>query len=89
MPQIAFTPNLQRHIECPALEVPGETVRSALEQVFMRYPGLRGYILDDQSRLRRHVAVFVDARQVRDREGLSDPVRATSEIFIIQALSGG
>lgn len=64
-------------------------MRSALEQVLLRYPRLRGYILDEQNRLRRHIAIFVDARQIRDRGGLSDPVQTGSEIFIIQALSGG
>ena len=32
----------------------------ALEQVFAENPLLRGYLLDDQSRLRKHVIVFVD-----------------------------
>lgn len=89
MPRVAFTPNLQRHVKCPSLDVAGDTVRAVLDQVFTNNPALRGYVLDDQGRLRRHVAVFVDARQIRDRARLSDPVNPKSEIFVIQALSGG
>ena len=50
---------------------------------------LRGYVLDDQGHLRRHVQVFVDAAMVADRAGLSDPVGDASEVFVMQALSGG
>jgi hypothetical protein len=89
MPRIAFTPNLQRHLDCPPLEVPGADVRAALEAVFERNPRLRGYVLDEQGRLRRHVAVFVDTRMIRDRDSLADPVGSGSEIYVVQALSGG
>ena len=33
--------------------------------------------------------IFVDGVQIRDRVGLSDPVSETSEIYVMQALSGG
>ena len=89
MPRVAFTPNLQRHVQCPTVDVAGDTVRAALDQVFLQNPRLRGYVLDEQGRLRRHIAVFVDARQIRDRARLEDPVNTHSEIFVIQALSGG
>jgi hypothetical protein len=89
MPRVTFTPSLQRYVECPTLEVGGATVRAALDEVFTRNPRLRGYVLDDQGRLRQHVAVFLDAQPVFDRGGLSDAARADSEIFVLQALSGG
>jgi molybdopterin converting factor small subunit len=89
MPLVRFTANLQRHILCPSREVDGTTVAEALRSVFVDCPRLRGYIVDEHDALRRHMMVFVDGRQISDREGLSDPVQATSEIFIAQALSGG
>ena len=89
MPRVAFTANLQRYLSCPALVVAGSTVHGALEEVFAANPILRGYVLDDQGCLRRHVTVFVDAQFIADRDGLSDAVRSDSEIFIAQALSGG
>jgi len=64
-------------------------VREALDAVFEAHPRLRGYVLDDQSRLRKHVVVFVNGDMVRDRDGLSDPVAADAELFVMQALSGG
>jgi molybdopterin synthase sulfur carrier subunit len=89
MPRVVFTSQLQRHVPTPDCEVTGETVRAALDAVFADHRALRGYILDDQGHLRKHVAVFVDGARVRDRERLSDRVRAESEIHVLQALTGG
>ncbi|MFN4292298.1 MAG: MoaD/ThiS family protein [Permianibacter sp.] len=89
MATVMFTANLQRHLDVPACEVEATSVRAALEAVFAAQPRLRGYLLDDQGRVRQHVAIFVDGVQIRDRQGLSDPVGANSEIYVIQALSGG
>jgi len=86
---VSFTPNLERHVECPTQEIEGDSVRAVLDAVFARNPRLRGYVLDDQGALRRHMMVFVDGQQIADRERLSDPVRPTSEIYVMQALSGG
>ncbi|WP_232288404.1 MoaD/ThiS family protein [Anaeromyxobacter sp. K] len=89
MPLVTFTATLRRHLDAPPIEVPGGTVREALEAAFRGNPRLRGYVLDDQGRLRKHVAVFVDGALVIDRDGLADPVRPGSGIHVMQALSGG
>lgn len=89
MPRVVFTANIQRHVACPPAVVGGATVREALEEVFKAIPQARGYVLDDQSALRRHMAVFVSGALLKDRETLSDPVGPDSEIYVMQALSGG
>jgi molybdopterin converting factor small subunit len=89
MARVVFTANLRRHVACPAVEVGGATVREVLEAVFAGNPAARGYVLDEQGCLRRHMVVFVDGRQVRDPEGLSDHVPAGGEVYVLQALSGG
>jgi molybdopterin converting factor small subunit len=89
MPRVVFTSNLQRHVNCPETQVAAGTVRSALAQVFAAQPQARGYVLDEQGHLRKHVVVFVDGQRVRDRELLSDPVRDASEVYVMQALTGG
>jgi len=86
---VVFTPNLKRHVECSTETVDGGTVRAVLETVFASNPRLRGYVLDDQGALRRHMTVFVDGQQIGDRDHLSDPVRPASEVYVMQALSGG
>lgn len=89
MPRVTFTASLARHLPAPPAEVPGATVREALEAAFRLNPPLRGYLLDDQGRLRRHVVVFVGGEMVADRDGLSDRVGPSAEVFVMQALSGG
>ena len=89
MPRVVFTQNLQRHVACPPADVPGRTLREALDAVFVGNERARGYILDEQGALRKHVLVFIDSEIVRDRIGLSDPVAPTSEVYVMQALSGG
>lgn len=89
MPTVTFTQNLQRHVAAKPREVGGSTLREALDAVFAEVPELRGYVLDDQGGLRRHVTAFVDGQVVRDRTELSDPVATDGEIRVMQALSGG
>lgn len=89
MPTVVFTPNLRRHVECPTEVVEGDTVRAVLDAVFAKSPRLRGYVVDEQGGLRRHMSVFIDGEQIVDRDHLSDCVRPTSEVYVMQALSGG
>ncbi len=89
MASVAFTENIQRHVRCPACDVVGQTVRDVLESVFVDNERVRGYILDDQGGLRRHMIIFIDGRAIRDRENRTDPVPENGEVFVMQALSGG
>jgi hypothetical protein len=89
MPTIRFTHNIQRHVACPAREVSGETLREALHEYFTGNEAARGYVLDDQGRLRQHMAAFIDGRQINDRDGLSDAVAADAVVDVVQSLSGG
>jgi sulfur-carrier protein len=86
---VVFTANLQRHVACPPMEVAGTTVRQALEAVFAVNPAVRAYLLDDQGGVRKHMSIFVGGEQLRDRRQQSDPVAPDTEIFVMQALSGG
>ena len=89
MPRIRFTRFLERQVASPVGQAPGHTVSEALENIFAANAPLRGYLLDDQGALRRHVTVFINGRQIADRTHQSDPVADSDEIFVMQALSGG
>jgi molybdopterin synthase sulfur carrier subunit len=86
---VHFTETIQRHVACPPMTVSGRTVREVLDAVFVGNPRARGYVLDEQNELRKHMAVFLDGRMIRDRAGLSDPVGPDAEVYVMQALSGG
>ncbi|MCP8467836.1 MoaD/ThiS family protein [Pseudomonas sp. ZM23] len=89
MCRIAFAPSIQRHVPVAERELPAVTLAGALEAVFAETPALRGYLLDDQGGLRRHLTIFIDGLRVRDRGGFSDVLAPDSEVYVVQALSGG
>ncbi|RKY18008.1 MAG: MoaD/ThiS family protein [Planctomycetota bacterium] len=89
MPRVSFTPNLQRHVACPPAQVQGGTVAQALAAALADNPRALGYVLDESGGLRRHMLVFVDGAPIHDREGLSDALQGSSEVYVMQALSGG
>lgn len=89
MAKVVFTANIQRHVVCPDVDAPGHSVREVLDKVFTENPQARGYVLDDQSALRKHITIFVDGKVIGDRTRLSDVVNETSKIYVFQALSGG
>lgn len=89
MPRVTFTPHLQRFVDAPPRQVTGATVAEALSRVFADNPRLRDYILDERGAVRQHVTIFVNDAPVRDRVALGDPVGTETEIFVLQALSGG
>lgn len=87
MPTLTFTRHLLHLLPSGPLSVPGDTPRAALEQVLRDYPLLRSYLLDEHGGLRKHVALFIDGELRRD--GMDQPVAATTKIDFMQALSGG
>jgi hypothetical protein len=89
MPRVVFTSHLLRHVSCPESSVAGDTLAAALHEVFRAQPQVRDYVLDEQGELRKHVVVFIDGLRVRDRRKLSDPVGQATEIYVLQALTGG
>jgi molybdopterin synthase sulfur carrier subunit len=86
---IRFTSHLARHRPTPVLQAEGTSVAEVLAAALSADPLLRGYILDEQGRLRRHVNVYLDGALIADRLRLTDRVQPASEIYILQALSGG
>ena len=89
MPKVAFTRALERFVKVPTMTVEGATLGEALDNVFTANPALRGYVLDDQGAVRKHVAIYLNGVVVRDRAKLSDTVGPNDEIYVFQALTGG
>ncbi len=90
MPIIKFTQALKRFY--PTLEptnINATTLAEVLQILNDKHEGLRDYIVDDQGQLRKHVNIFIDGTLIKDRINLSDTFKPESEIFIMQALSGG
>lgn len=89
MARVLFTNNLRRHVDCDECSAEGDTLREVLDEAFAGRKKLRSYVLDEHGRLRKHMVVFVDGKPIADRIHLTDPVDPSSEVYVMQALSGG
>ncbi len=69
-----------------AVEASGSSLGALLDDLDRQYPGIRFRMIDEQDRIRPHVRFFVNGEQVFD---LAQPLGATEEVIIVQALSGG
>ncbi len=67
MARLVFTAHLAAIVPRDEMAYDGATLGEALHAAFRDHPALQRYILDDQGRVRRHIAIFLDGR-LRARE---------------------
>jgi thiamine biosynthesis protein ThiS len=89
MPVVSFAPALTRYVPCPPQEVEGGTIAAALDAAFRAAPGLRGYVLDEQGAVRKHVAVFLNGDMVPREQAPARALASGDRVMVIQALTGG
>ena len=77
---------LRSYTERAEAEARGATLAALLADLDHQYAGIRFRIIDEQDRIRRHIRIFVNGAQTRD---LAQPLAASDEVIIVQALSGG
>jgi hypothetical protein len=86
---IAFTPHLRTVGPTQEQACPGATLAEMLDALHPHYPRLKAYVLDDQGRLRKHIAIFVDGVMAAREGALARPLDGSSHVYVFQALSGG
>lgn len=89
MAQVHFTSRLRALVPAGPIETGAGTVGDALERVFTANAQARGYVLDEQGRLRQHVCIFLDGERLAHNAALAAPLGPRSEVYVMQALSGG
>jgi molybdopterin synthase sulfur carrier subunit len=89
MAQLHFTSWLRELVPDSPLQAEGGTVGDALAQVFAEQPHVRGYVLDEQGRLRKHVCVFAGGLRLPHQATLAHGIRPDFKLYVMQALSGG
>ena len=87
---VRFTQALKRfYPDLKPFEMEASKVIDVLNETERRFPGIKAYLVDDQGAVRKHVNVFVDGNMIDDRDSLSDELSNNSEVYFMQALSGG
>ncbi len=90
MPKVRFTYALKPHFPgANDILIEAKTIKEAIETLEGHFPGLRNYLLNDDGSVRKHVNIFHNQKLIHDRNTLTDVVSEASEIYIMQALSGG
>jgi hypothetical protein len=89
MAKLIFTQQLGRFMPVPQVDTTAADLRCALDGCFAEHPRLRGYVLDEQGCLRENVVIFIDGQRARDPRLLDDALTPSSQVYILQALSGG
>jgi sulfur carrier protein ThiS len=89
MPTVEFAPALTRHVPCPRQQVQAATLGLALDAAFRAAPALRGYVLDEQGAVRKHVAVFVNGDMLERSTAPARVLAPEDRVMVIQALTGG
>jgi MoaD family protein len=84
-------PAVLRHCCKGAREVvlSAPNVRDALDQLEQNHPELYRSVCNETGAVRRHVNLFVNTDNIRDREGLDTVVEPGDVITILPAVSGG
>ena len=73
----------------PTVTLRADTVEECLDRLVERQPALESHLFDDRNRLREHLQVFVDDRNVAWFD--EQPIRLDdgATVTILQAVSGG
>ena len=66
-------------------QLEGATVVELLRALERAHPALRGWILDERGRIRRHINVFVNG----ERGGEATAVRPGDRVEVLPAITGG
>lgn len=72
---------------CDRIEAEGDTLRAVFASIGESHPELTDRILDDRG-LRPTMAVAIDG-SILEQSGLTEPVQADTEIYLVPPLGGG
>ena len=84
--QVLIPTSLRSYTGRAKVEASGATLGEVLADLDRQFPGLRFRMVDEQYRMRPHMRVFVNGRAIHD---LGQALRASDDVNIVQALSGG
>ncbi len=70
------------------VEVGGDTIGAALEDLTTRYPELRQHLYEGQQ-LRNFVNIFIGEEDIRFLDGLDTDIDAGDSLRIIPSIAGG
>ena len=71
------------------MELEAATVAAAIDELQVRFPGIKERLLDEKGEVRRFVNVYVNEEDIRFLQNQATPLPDGAEISIIPAIAGG
>lgn len=68
-----------------SVEMSAATVDEMMNELDMRWPGMRDRLCDSRPSIRKHINVFIDG----ERASLDTRTAPGTEVFVLTAISGG
>ena len=88
MVKVSLTANLQKYFPKRDFEIDAKTVLELLKKMDETRAQFSHYVLEDDSRVRKHVNIFIDG-DLLDKNDTKAALKNGSHVHIMQALSGG
>jgi predicted phage tail protein len=86
MPTVILTGSIRQHAGgLGAVAVEARSARAAIAALEASFPALRGWVVDEQGALRRHVKLFHRGVSA----SLDAPLAPDDDLHIVAAISGG
>jgi molybdopterin synthase sulfur carrier subunit len=71
------------------VELEARNLREAIEELDRLYPGIRERLIDVEGKLKRHVNIYRNGRDIREEGGLKTTLDDGDTISIVPVLAGG
>ena len=71
------------------IEVPGDNVREAINNLIKAHGGLKEHLFDEQGRIRSFVNIYLNDEDIRYTDNLDTSVKAGDVIQIVPSIAGG
>lgn len=70
------------------VQVQGQNVAQAMEDLVNLYPALRPHLYSSSGQLRPFVNLFLNEENVRDLQGMETPLRPEDRLMLIPSIAG-
>ena len=71
------------------VEVQGNTVRDAVEDLMAKYPDLEPHLIDREQQLRPFINLFIAENNIKDLQNLDTPLEPGDKLILVPSIAGG
>ena len=83
------TPLRRFAAEQSKVNVRANNVAEAIRNLTSIHPSLTPYIYDEADLIRKHVRIYLGEDDIREKDGITTPLKEGDELSIIPAIAGG